>query len=107
MTTKPIPWKKLEACAECGVGAGVRCHTEDDDLAEEPCAGRQLRAGAVVGPEDVIAVETTRVTDKDALDRIAEAMKAGFPDGLKASVALLEEVGRFVRLSGRAVPEQR
>lgn len=44
--------------------------------------------------------------DRQALDRIAALFTGGFPDGLRASVEVLEEVQRLCRLTGREAGQQ-
>lgn len=44
--------------------------------------------------------------DRQALDRIAALFAGGFPDGLRASTEVLEEVQRLCRLTGRDAGQQ-
>jgi hypothetical protein len=49
---------------------------------------------------------TRHLTDSDALDRIAGLFAGGQPDGLRASIEVLEEVQRLVRLTARTAGQQ-
>jgi hypothetical protein len=46
--TAPVyRWMSFAACEECGVGAGERCMTPNDEKAQHPCQGRKRRTGAM------------------------------------------------------------
>lgn len=104
--THRIAWHCFDKCEECGVDPAARCRT-DDDLADAPCAGRRLLPAAV--PAVVFGVpepETALLAPDEALDRIAASVRGG-ADGLRAALSVIEDVTRFVRLSGRNVEDKR